>query len=243
MNNKSTKTLFLIFSILFFTNLLIAQCPGSGAMICDDFESYADGSTTGGQAAWWTTWSGTLGGAEDGIVSTDYAASGNNSMLIAEGQAQDVILLLGNQTSGTFNLKWKTYIPANATGYYNIQEDETPAVAWNLDVFYNEDGLAAGTGTVTQSGNTFSYPEDTWFDVVHIIDLDNDELTLMIDGNLVETTAYTGNLGAVDFFSIDATNRYYIDDVSFVQSFDVTFNVNMNDGVIRGQAAGFIRAM
>jgi hypothetical protein len=210
------------------------------ALICDNIETYEEDSRTGGQSTWWSTWSGTFGGADDGLVSGDQAASGANSVLIAEGQTQDVILLLGNKTSGQYNLSWKTYIPSGATGYYNIQESETPGVAWNLDVFYNADGGAPGTGTVDQSGNTFSYPEDQWFTVEHFIDLDGNTMTLTIDGVEVETTDYTGNLGAINFFSIDATNRYYIDDVLYEaltpNPVDVTFNVNMANETV--DAAG-----
>lgn len=186
------------------------------AIICDGYEFYAVGSNTGPQANWWSTWSGNVGGSEDGIVSDDQAYEGQVSMLVAEGQAQDVLLLLGNRTTGSYRLSWQMYIPAGATGYYNIQEDETPGVAWNLDVFFNEDGGAPGTGTVNQTGTTFSYPEDAWFEVAMVHDLDNDQQALFIDGQLVETTAYPGSLGSIDFFSIDAQNRYYVDNVEFV---------------------------
>ena len=192
----------------------LASCTAD-AVICDDYETYYAGSTTGGQNPWWTTWSGTHGGAEDGIVSTDFAASGANSMLIAEGATQDVLLLLGDRTFGQFNLSWKTYVPANATAYYNIQEEETPGVAWNMELWYNENGAAPGTGNTTLSATTFSYPEDAWFDVQHFIDLDADTMTLWIDGVMVETYPYAGNLGGIDFFSADANNRYYIDDVLY----------------------------
>ncbi|MCG8327331.1 MAG: T9SS type A sorting domain-containing protein [Chitinophagales bacterium] len=194
-------------------------CPplGCGTFVIfeDNLDSYVTGSTTGENADWWSTWSGAVGGADDGIVSDDQAASGTNSMLIAEGQTQDVIMLLGDLSSGSYRLDWKTYVPAGATGYYNIQDTEEPGVQWNLNVFYNENGGAAGTGNIMETGTTFTYPEDAWFDVTHIIDLDANTATIIIDGVLVETIEYPGNLGSINFFSIDATNRYYIDDVVY----------------------------
>ena len=185
------------------------------SIFADGFELYSDGSTSGNQSSIWTTWSGTEGGDDDGIVTMEQAASGCNSLLIAEDQVQDVNLLLGNRTEGNYQVRWKTYIPAGATGYWNIQEDEAPGVAWNMNVFYNEDGGAPGTGNVMESGNTFTYPEDEWFDVILSVDLDNSTATLSIAGQLVENAyAYPGSqLGAINFFSIDATNRYYLDDV------------------------------
>ena len=105
-------------------------CPplgcGTFAIFEDNIDSYAEGPVSP-NADWWTTWSGTEGGAEDGIVTTEQAASAPNSVLIAEGQTQDIVLLLGNQTSGAYRVQWKEYIPAGATAYFNIQEDET---AW-----------------------------------------------------------------------------------------------------------------
>jgi PA domain-containing protein/type IX secretion system substrate protein len=190
-------------------------CLNPNAIICDNFDMYATGSTTGAQAAFWSTWSGAVGGAEDGIVSDEQAASAPNSMLIAEGQAQDVLLLLGNQTSGSFRLSWNMYIPAGKTGYYNVQEDEEPGIAWNMDAFFNEDGLAPGTGNISQDGATFTYPEDAWFEVVHMFDLDNDNVRVFVDGSMVTTLDFPGNIGSIDFFSIDNDNRYYIDDVEY----------------------------
>ncbi len=205
------------------------------AVFCDDYETYAAGSTTGGQNPWWTTWSGTHGGGEDGIVSTDYASSGANSMVIEEGQAQDVLLLLGNRSFGQFNLRWKTYVPAGATAYYNIQESETAGEAWNMELWYNDGGAAPGVGNTTLSATTFTYPEDAWFDVEHFIDLDADTMTLWIDGNMVETYDYTGNLGSIDFFSVDASNRYYIDDVVY-EDFTVYTCDNFSIGTATGEA-------
>jgi len=200
-----------------FVDVIEPDCR-PGAIICDNYEFYADGSTTGTQASWWSTWSGSTGGAEDGMVSTDFAYDGFNSMLIAEGQAQDVLLLLGNRSAGRYIVQWKMYIPAGKTGYYNFQESETPGVAWNLEVFFNEDGAAPGTGNIADTGTPFTYPEDQWFDVVHVVDLDADIMTIIIDGQVVEQAfAYPGNLGSIDFFSIDGDNRYYVDVVQLIE--------------------------
>ncbi|MFT5148681.1 MAG: hypothetical protein ACI86P_001363 [Flavobacteriales bacterium] len=191
------------------------ECPVASAIICDNFDSYGLGPING-EGAHWSTWSGTLGGAEDGIVSSQQAFSNNRSMLIAEGSIQDVILLLGNQSSGEWTISWMEFIPESATAYYNIQESETPAVAWNMEVFFNQDGGAPGVGTIVGNAATFSYPEGEWFEVIQTIDLENDLLTLSIDGvEVFNDFAYAGNIGSINFFSTDATNRYYIDDLVF----------------------------
>jgi hypothetical protein len=198
-----------------FVKLQPQDC-NPNAIICDGFEWYVDGSRTGSQADYWSTWSGTVGGAEDGLVTTDEAADGNNSMLIAEGQTQDVLLLLGNTTEGHYLLRWDMYIPAGKTGYFNVQEDEMPGVQWNLDVYLNRDGNAPGEGELDGLGVTFTYPEDQWFSVVHEIDLDNDLFEMWVDGNPVGVLPFADNLGAINFFSVDADNRYYLDNVELI---------------------------
>ena len=206
----------------------------SAQIIFDNFDDYAVGSTTGTNAAHWSTWSGNVGGTEDGIVIDDQAFSEPNSMLIAEGQQQDVLLLLGNKSSGHYLLRWMCYVQGGSSAYYNIQESETPAVAWNLDVFFGTDAQGnpgtGGMGFVSQTGTNFTYPEDTWFMVSHDIDLDNNELKLYINGEMVEQMPYNGNLGAVDFFSINQQNHYYIDNVLFTNSPAlVTFKVDLGE--------------
>lgn len=198
--------------------LQLSSCTAD-AIICDGLEWYPDGSTTGDQSTWWTTWSGTEGGAEDGLVTTEFARTGLNSVLIAEAQTQDILLLLGNQTSGVYRIAWWEYIPANATGYFNIQEDETPAVQWNIEVFFNNGGTVPGEGLIQNTGETFTYPEDQWFEVVMVVDLNNLNLSLVVDGNVVTNSyAYPGvQLGAINFFSIDDANRYFLDDVLYTQ--------------------------
>ena len=193
------------------------------SIICDDMESYGGGDNPiGPTSSFWTTWSLADGGSEDGLSSSDYANSGSYSMKVQEGQSQDVILLLGNKQSGLATLQWMEYVPAGATAYYNIQEDEEPGLQWNMDVFFNDGGGAPGVGSFNQSLATFTYPEDAWFMVRQVVDLDEGGIALWIDGNYVNPDIdFTGlRLGSIDFFSIDATNRYYIDDVVYKDGVD-----------------------
>ena len=205
-------------------------------IICDDFEFYADGSIIGPQSSFWTTWSGTEGGAEDALTSSDYALSGANSMLIAEGSAQDVILDLGNRTTGYFELKWMMYIPTGANGYYNLQGSQTAG-----EFFIVENVLGAGGAGEINGGATYTYPNDTWFECKHLIDLDNDVMEISVNGAVVEAAwLYENNLGGVDFYSIDGTNRYYVDNLTLKQlppppsTRAVTFKVNMESIIDAG---------
>lgn len=221
-------------NVFFIDNVFLEALPPCGldfeTVICEDFEFYADGSIIGPQSSFWTTWSGTEGTAEDGLASTDFAASGVTSMLIAEGSAQDVILDMGNINSGRYELEWLMYIPAGANGYYNLQGSQIVAEFFVMENVLGQNGAGEIVG-----GATYTYPHDAWFEVSHIIDLDNDVMEISVNGNVVEAAwPYPNNLGGIDFFSIDATNRYYVDNLLLKQlepaatTSSVTFQVDMN---------------
>lgn len=192
-------------------------CSDPATLICDNFDLYTVGSSTTGAAPWWSVWPGS---GQPGIISDLQSNSPSNSMLIPEGGAQDVLLLLGDKASGNYKLSWKMYITPNKTGYYNIQDTEATGV-YNGDVFFGTDatGVTATFGQGVCSayfgGATFTYPEGAWFDVVHNVDLDNDHITFSVNGTIVYDGAFAGNLGAIDFYSINADNNYFVDDVEF----------------------------
>ena len=70
----------LLFSALYiFTSVLcLAQTP----LYEEDFESFDVGDYIGEESSIWTTWSGTTGTEEDGIISDDYSSSGAKSLKI-----------------------------------------------------------------------------------------------------------------------------------------------------------------
>lgn len=227
--SKTLQTNLFLFILMLLSFNCIAQ------PIMDDIDSYTLGAI-GPQADHWTTWSGTEGGADDGTVTDEQASSGSQSMLIAEGQTQDVVLKLGNKNSGVYKVSWNMYIPAGSSAYWNIQETEAPGTAWNLEASFGADNMGNpatfGTATIQQTGDTFTYAEDTWMFFEHIFDLDNNTVSLTMDGVEVTSFDYPGNLGGVNFFSINDDNRYYIDDVSFTESaplIPVTFTVDMTN--------------
>ena len=60
---------------LLFCGSLLAQTP----LLEEGFESYNVGDYIGESSAVWTTWSGTTGTDEDGIVSDEFARTGTKS--------------------------------------------------------------------------------------------------------------------------------------------------------------------
>ncbi len=205
--------------VLMDLDAVIAEpCAIPGAVYCDNIDTYTAGDYVGPYADWWTTWSGVEGTAEDGIVSDEYAYAGENSVLIPEGGTTDVILKLGNLSSGYYRVEWQMYVPSGKMGYYNIQETEIPGVAWNLELYFGDVTEGTGEFTVPAAGPTFTYPVDQWFKVEHLVDLDANTIEVYIDGALVLSDAYAGNLGGVDFYSASATNRYYLDDILLIEA-------------------------
>ncbi|HLP95636.1 MAG TPA: T9SS type A sorting domain-containing protein [Saprospiraceae bacterium] len=218
----------------------VLPCPQNpNKIVCDNMDQYnttqklaqQNVAQNGAANSWWTTWSGATGTTEDGIVSTEQANSAPNSFKIlttaAAGGPQDVVLKLGNKTTGRYELKWMYYVPAGKQAYYNIQ-NVVPigAGAWNLDAFFqanNAGVVRIGAGPILAE---FTYPNGEWFEVRHIIDLDNNLLTMWVDGQYVIKMAYPNNLGGIDFYGIDNNHTNYIDDVEYVQLPSITFNAD-----------------
>lgn len=192
----------------------------ANAQFTDDMESYALGPVHTGH---WNSWS-TNAGTEDAIATNYRANSGTQSMLISYNEVQDAVLDLGNKNSGVWTVNFKLYVPTDSTGYYNFQET-TPigAGAWAVNIFFNEGGAANGAGIIYDDSDpavevgTFSYPNDSWFDVSQVINLDTDSLFMSVDGTNVYSGPFFsgGLLGGIDFFSISPIHDLYIDDVAF----------------------------
>jgi len=201
-------------------------CTGNPqALICDDFETYTLG-TVSPQATWWKPWEAADNNATlSADVSSDFASNGTKAMKVrfqqvGTVQGDDQLLLLGGKTTGRYSLKWKMYVPTGNAAYYNIQNSEAPTGTqtpdnWTLDVFFYANGFDTITNPVTP--NRVAYPHNTWFQVEHVFDLDNDVASLYINGQLRRSWKYTKNLGSVDFYASDATYIFYVDEVQYVQ--------------------------
>lgn len=214
----SANNRFYLDDVLFEEVIPVEPCAIPGAIYCDNIDTYAVGDYVGPYADWWSTWDGVEGGTEDGIVSDDYAFSGDNSVLIPGGGVTDVILKLGDKSSGNYQLEWQMYIPSGKSGYYNIQDTEVPGVLWDLELYFGDITEGTGEFTVPAAGPTFSYPVDQWFLVKHLINLDANTIEVWVNGVMVLSDAYIGNLGGVDFYSASGTNGCYLDDIYYTEA-------------------------
>jgi hypothetical protein len=195
----------------------------------ESFDGYAEGSgMVTNDPAHWALWDP----GEDQVVSTAFAQSGTNSLSCisnnaADGGPGDLLLLLGDRTTGIYDLSWSMYIPSGKGGYFNVQHaEDVSAPLFALEVTF-----AGGTVTATgdNSDQTGSYPSDEWVDILLNFDLDNAGAVLFVNNEPVITwpfdtetdgTASDSQLGAIDFYSygdgVDS-GEYYIDDLSYVQ--------------------------
>jgi hypothetical protein len=220
----------------------------------NDFETF----TAGGQVACqdpvnWTTWSNAPCGAEDAFISTDYAHGGVNA--VKDNGSNDLVLLMGDKTSGEYKFEFWMYIPAGHGGYYNLLHDFAGSTSeWGMEFYF----LDAGTANLYAGGQIIpvAYMHDQWFKVTNIIDLDNDLAEVFLDDVSVHSWKWSldplnGNQGmnqlsAADFFSGlgitgIANPLYYIDDVVYQEAapdgFDATFMVSNNIPAVLAGAA------
>lgn len=221
----------------------------SATTICDNFELYNLGAL-GPQSACWTTWTGVEGGDEDGTVARN--SSGNQYLkmigvnpvqgIAAPGESPDVVLKLGDRTSGNWELEFSIYLAAGNKGYYNIlhrfnaggsNDDE-----WAQEVFFNGDG----TGDLKVAGvlHPFRYNSNRWIKVRQTFQIDANITKLYVEGQLVRQWAWSSQstlappsggapLSAVDFYPINQEYRYFIDDVLFQPMQNLSGAVLSND--------------
>jgi hypothetical protein len=217
---------FLLFILsVFMTVAITAQTT----LISEDFESFTNGQKVAQNDAsgFWTTWSNAPGGAEDAVISNvqNHTTSGANSMLVSG--VNDMILLLGNKTSGVYEINFWYFVPTGMGAYFNFQHYEAPGNEWAVEVYFGN----TGSGRVVQNGDhAFTYNQNEWVLITTTIDLDSDLATMTIGGNLIHSwpfsqqadgTAGTLQLGGINFYAGSETGetpQYYVDDIEYIEA-------------------------
>lgn len=196
------------------------------AQLSIDFDSFTLGDVSP-QSSDIEMWPDPTASPTDAQVSDEESFSSSNSMKLREqsgGLEDDVLVNLGNKTSGMWVFKWMMYVPAGQNAYWNIQENESidPAAQWNGEFYVGSttSGGSAGVISHNDSSNTVAYPEDTWFEIEIIVDLDESTLTIIVDGEeFLDEETYAGNqLGAINYYSTDADTTFYVDDIDFEET-------------------------
>jgi hypothetical protein len=185
---------------------------------------------------YWSTWSGTVGGGEDGVIAE---MGGKKCVNIVT--ANDQILKLGGKTSGVWSISLKIYVPTGTYGYFNVLANFNGASSnWAPQVYFGAKGeggnpLTPGVGTIHAAvGNAlgasgFTFNHDEWTDVKIIADLDenfgyfyvnNDSLLKWVwtEGSFGGTQTCPKKIDALDFYGPEPpspASEFYITDVVF----------------------------
>lgn len=219
---KKTYFLALILGVFSFSSH--AQIE-----LTDDFESYTGGPISS-QSPHWRSSSGIDG--DGASVVDEEAHSGVQSLYIGNGFDEILLLIPSVPTYGIYSIEFYAFIPAGKSGYFNMQAALTPdGSPWNQalmggNVFFNCDGASPGIGIVSQEidcstvDQSFTFPEDQWFKVDCVYELDAqtwdmfiDDVQFFFDEPFAFGSQVFVELAAIDFYAASANNEMYIDDV------------------------------
>jgi hypothetical protein len=213
---------------ILFSNTSVGQV----SLFNDNFDSYTVSQQLSCQNPTdWKTWTNNpCNATEDAYISNSYSFSGSKSLFIV--QSNDIVREIGTPlTSGQAEINFRVYIPSGKSGYFNtLANFDPPNYSWAMQAFFN----TPGTGTLDAGGAnaaTFNYPQDQWFLVRVVADLQTDLGYFYINGSLIHTWQWTlGTFGGTIAKQIDATNFYgnavtdemYVDDYNIVHTPFVT---------------------
>ena len=223
---------------LFFTFCLFAFCLGSNfgqTTFSDDFEAYSDGAYIAASNPKWSTWSKKPGTEEDAKVTKEKAKSGALSLKIINtvpaGGATDLILPFGARyATGQFNYKMSMFIPKDNNAYFNFQGSATVGQTWALDANFFANGVMVLSNS-SVAKLTAAYPVNEWFELEFDINLSYNLWKVKVNGNCIGAFANgTNSIASIDLFPINAATLYYVDDVSFSHTTQVT-KVGLDGGL------------
>jgi len=229
---------------------IISWYPPANTLIFDDFEAYLPGDYLAEVSTNWTTWSNLPGSAEDGVISDAYALSPTNSLSISG--TNDQVLVMDNYTSGIYSMEVNLYVPTGNSGYWNLQKTNTIGEEWAFQILFETDGTATADAGAA-AALVFTYAQDTWINMVLVVDLNADWCDIYVDGNLEFGYQWTlGTFGTPGLLSLGGMNLFasgldpmcYYDDIKFKELVPATDdllgynvyldNVMQNTGVVTG---------
>ena len=160
------KVSLLIALIAFVFGNAFAQT----VIINDDFEAYPLGGKIAQSAQelgidWWTTWTNHPGGNEDGVV----AEAGGTQCGYISG-ANDNVLLLGGQESGTYDLEFSIFCDEGKYGYFNIlHEFNGGGSTWAMQAYVNATNNGQSTTTYSVGHGTVHAGENANGDIPGVV--------------------------------------------------------------------------
>ena len=199
----------------------------------EGFETYDD-SNIDSQSGDWLGWDGANSGVD---VTDDFAFLSNQSILVEEDD--DLIHMFDNY-SGSGEVIFYMFIPSGDAGaYYNMLHDyDGNNSNWAFQVLFASQNSGEQSFVDLESPVYFDALYDTWVEVRHEIDIDNDVMNLYYNTDLIANWDWSGGSAGASS-QLDALNFYgfctgsgceasaWYDNIE-VCSFD-TNNSSMND--------------
>jgi len=235
-----------------------AQGMENDELINENFDSYTVGTKVRAAAGAtnWTTWSN-YSASEDAVISNEQSNSGSNSVKFVYGN--DVVLKLGNKTTGHYRIGFDMYVPTGKDGYFNVlHEFNGSNSTWAMQVYLhltNDGQNSTSTPNIgmihagSNSTASFTCVYDQWMHFDIDIDIDNNTASFYVDNTFVASWDWnldsfgenvtTGHLDAMNFFPPEAasTSMYYIDNIVFEQ-YVGKYNIFRDNVVIASNQEG-----
>lgn len=209
--------------ITILLSALLCTAGVNAQIFTDGFEA-AEGYTVGDyvgpgpNGAYWTTWSGAEGGAEDAQVTNAQANTGSNSIYFlasGAGGPQDCVLDFGAlYNSGIFTYESAFYVPAGKTAYFNFQGSQTIGTTWAMNCTMDNGMISIDDG-VTADLATGSYTPGVWFTLRIEANLSTGRWQALVDGACIGVWNNSVNsVASIDIYPI-ANSQFWVDDVMF----------------------------
>ena len=178
--------------------------------ICEDFERYQPGLANAQSNCFDSNDNG-INSLSEGVITAAQSFSGTQSLGIRENGQGDALFLLGEKSIGLYELGWVMYIPSGKTSYITLQEKHQVGIT-KLQLTFD----GSGQGQIIEYGTPFRYPEDRWFRIRMMVDMDLNHVSVYIDDRLVDKEIpFFFSLGSVQFTVMDGRSTYFIDDLSY----------------------------
>lgn len=217
--------------LLFTFFIILAGSTYGQISFSDDFEEYNVGDLIASTSADWSTWSGETGGPEDAAVSNDFASSGSNSLLLQGGGTTDIILPFGGiYDSGYFTLSFNIYVPAGNGAYMNVQGLDVVGQGigiWDFQAYFEANGDFTMENTNFQEITASTYTQGEWINVSFEINLESNSWNMFINKECAAAwTNSNGSVASMNLFPRDASDIFYIDDVTFEHTLTTPFTLD-----------------
>ena len=212
---------------IYLFGLALVACAGANGQMSENFDARTVGDYMGVVSPDWTTWSGTVGGAEDVAVSDVMAESGANSIYFstvsATGGPQDVLVPFGGvHNTGMFVFESDFYIEDNKGAYFNFQGEVTPGSMYSL----NCQMLHEGTMLIDDGASPLietTYPPETWFTLTVMVNLNTNTWEVYVDGLIQGKFSNSNNqVASADLYPVNNVANggnnlagYFMDNVSY----------------------------